>query len=297
MLTRRAFAVAILASGLILGGPAAALADPPAECDPTTNPWCSIDGDDPGDPGNDDDGGTGGGGCTWQGVTMPCSDPDFGTWIGGGCYWKPLNPPVDADPPPGKDPNKGQWGTRTCYTDPTGGVVQQAYYWMDDGEVGPTPEQLAQQALAKLRLRGAQIGITPKPDGKGAVGLPVWLWTTVSPGTWGPQRASASAGAITVSIEAKAHTIMWNMGDGHSVTCANPGTPYKAAYGLAESAVCGYKYPRPSITRANPNGRYTVTATTHWRVTWSGGGQTGVLTPTSQSQTTVQIGEIQVVKQ
>ena len=63
------------------------------------------------------------------------------------------------------------------------------------------------------------------------------------------------------------------------------------------SPTCGYRYTVPSATTANPNGRYTVTATTYWRVEWSGGGQSGVLTPTSQSQTSVRIGEIPVVGQ
>jgi len=294
---RRVLAAMILAAGLILVTPSAGRADPPAECDKTTDPLCQIEDTDPVDPRHPDNGGRGGGACTWDGKSIPCSDQDYGYYVGNGCYWKALVPqPKDAEPPPGKDPAKGTWGVRSCYTAPGSGEVTQVYEWMDDGAIGPTPEELAQRALAKLRLRGAQIGVAPNPNGKGAVGLPVWLWTAVTPGTWGPQRASESAGAITVSIEAKAHMIVWQMGDGNSVTCTNPGRAYKAAYGLAESTACGYKYARPSITAANPDGRYTVTATTHWRVTWTGGGQSGVLTPTSQSQTSVQIGEIQVVK-
>jgi hypothetical protein len=284
----------VLAGALVILPPAIALAGP-GECDPGTDPWCHVEEPDPAKPAKPA-GGRGGSGCTWQKQTMPCTDPDFGVWIGGGCYWKPLSTPIDADTPPGKDPDEGRWGVRTCYTAPVGGDARQTYQWMGDGAVGPTPEDLAQEALAKVRLRGARIGVAPNPTGKGAVGLPVWLWTAVTPGTWGPQRASAFAGEVTVSIEAKAHTIVWDMGDGHRVTCANPGTPYEAKYGFAESKACGYRYPRPSITAADPDGRYTITATTHWRVAWSGGGQSGVLTPTSQSQTTVQIGEIQVVK-
>jgi hypothetical protein len=176
-------------------------------------------------------------------------------------------------------------------------MVTQVNYWMADPQSGPTPAELAQQALAKIHLLGAQIGIAPRPDGSGAVGLPVWLWTAVTPGTWGPLSASETGGGITVTIEAHASRIVWDMGDGHQVTCGNPGTPYEAKYGFAASTTCGYTYTRPSSTADHPHGRYTVTATTYWTVAWSGGGQSGVLTPTSQSQTSVEIGEIQVVAQ
>ena len=166
---------------------------------------------------------------------------------------------------------------------------------MDNPPAGPDPEELARRALAKIRLLGAQIGITPDPTGSGAVGLPVWLWTAVTPNTWGPVSASESAGGITVTITAQAEQIMWSMGDGGSVPCANPGTPYEDRYGKAMSPTCGYRYTRPSVTAANTNGRYTIVATTQWRVDWAGGGETGVLRPTSQSQTSVRIGEIPVV--
>jgi hypothetical protein len=306
MLTRHALATTLLAclaaltGNLILAAPGQSRADPTpqpsggAGCDPTTNPWCHVED---GKPGRGGGGGSGGGtGCTWNGQQMPCQDPDFGYYVGGGCYWKRLDPPpAGLTPPEGKDPAKGAWGVRTCYASPGSNVVQQVYSWMDNPPGGPTPAALARQALAKLHLLGAQIGITPDPNGSGSVGLPVWLWTAVTPGTWGPQSASATSGGITVTITARAQRIVWSMGDRGSVTCDNPGTPYEARYGNSMSPTCGYRYSAPSATQANPNSRYTVTATTYWRVDWSGGGQSGVLTPTSQSQTSVRIGEIPVV--
>jgi len=185
-------------------------------------------------------------------------------------------------------------------------MVTQINYWIQNPNAGPTPAQLAQQALAKIHLLGAQIGLEPNPAGSGVVGLPVWMWTAKTPavpgphdtsGTWGPLTASASGGGITVTITARAQRIVWTMGDGHSVTCNNPGTSYKASGGSTRSPNCGYTYTKPSSTVAHPHGRYTITATTYWTATWNGGGQTGMLTPTSRSQTSVQIGEIQVVNQ
>jgi hypothetical protein len=309
MLTRRALAAVTLAlagattagmSASLLGSPSndAVAAPAPsggATCDEATNPYCHVEGGEPGD-GGGNSGGGGTSGCQFNGVRVPCTSPDFGYYIGGGCYWRRLDPlPSGLVPPPGQDAAKGAWGVRTCYDMPGGDIVQQIYFWMNNPPGGPTPAELAQQALAKIRLLGAEIGVTPNPSGSGAVGLPVWLWTAVTPGTWGPLSASASGGGITVTITAKAQRIVWSMGDGNTVTCNNPGTAYEARYGNAMSPSCGYRYTMPSVTAANPSGRYTLTATTHWRVDWSGGGQSGVLTPTSQSTASVRIGEIPVV--
>jgi hypothetical protein len=296
MLTcNRVLAVLALASVMVLSGPVPVRADG-GQCDQNPSPWCIAQGS--GSGGSGGGGGTSGGsGCTWQGQTVPCQDPNVGSYTGGGCYWVAYDPQPLHPPPDGQDPNKGRWGVMSCYTAPGSGVVTQLNYWMADPRSGPTPAELAQQALAKIHLLGARIGIAPRPSGAGAVGLPVWLWTAVTPGTWGPLSASATGGGITVTIEAKASSIVWDMGDGHRVTCNNPGTPYEARYGLAPSPTCGYTYAWPSSTPEHPHGRYPVTATTYWTVRWSGGGQGGVLAPTSQSQTSVEIGEIPVVVQ
>jgi hypothetical protein len=307
MLRRRALITVVLAVGAIATvgltttGQAPILAAPAptpsseGECDKAINPDCRVKA---GKPRGNPKPGVVTDGCSWNGIQLPCTDSDFGYYIGGGCYWKRLDPvPAGLTQPPGKDAAKGAWGVRTCYTNAGRTAVQQIYWWMDNPPGGPTPAELAQQALAKIKLLGAQIGISPSPTGSGAVGLPVWLWTAVTPGTWGPLSASTTGGGITVTITARAHRIEWAMGDGRIRVCDNPGTPYEARYGNSMSPTCGYRYMVPSATVANPSGRYTVTATTYWRVDWSGGGQSGVLSPTSQSQTSVRIGEIPVVGQ
>jgi hypothetical protein len=297
--TLRFLAGTALAGVLLAGGGARAAAEPSggAGCDLSTDPWCSADGNDSGSGGRNSGAGGGSSGCSWNGQRVPCTDPQFGTYSGGGCYWKAMLPPPMAPPPGGQDPAKGAWGTKTCYVSPNSDYVTQVYYWNPNPPDAPTPAQLAQQALAKLHLLGAQIGMAPQTRGSGAVGLPVWMWTTVTPQTWGPQSASASGGTVTVTITAKASRIVWDMGDGHSATCGNPGTPYSASYGNTDSPTCGYRYAEPSSTTTHPHGRYRITATTFWTVTWSGGGQSGVLNPTSQAQSSIEIGEIQAVTQ
>jgi hypothetical protein len=292
-------AVSVLTLAVLVGvtAPADAWADPAppttgGQCDHNPDPSCSAWG-------NARRPATGekraGSGCTWQGETVPCQDPELGSYTGAGCYWKVYDPQPALTAPAGQNPNMGRWGVTTCYTAPGSGAVTQVDTWMANPLNAPTPVALAQQALAKVHLLGARIGIAPRPGGSGAVGLPVWLWTAVAAGTWGPLTATAGGGGLVVTITARARVIVWDMGDGHRLSCANPGTRYEAGYGFAQSPTCGYVYSTPSVTAASPGGRYTITATTQWTVTWAGGGQNGTLTPTSQSKTSIRVGEIPVV--
>ena len=52
---------------------------------------------------------------------------------------------------------------------------------------------------------------------------------------------------------------------------------------------------KPAIKRNVPGGVYTVTGTTTWMVTWAGGGQTGTVTVTRQSASSVGVVELVVV--
>jgi hypothetical protein len=157
------------------------------------------------------------------------------------------------------------------------------------------PAQLAQEALDKMTLLGPDIGITPQPGGKGVVGMPVYMWTAKTAETYGPNSASASAGGITVTATAKVKRIVWDMGDGNTVTCTTAGTPYKAEFGKKESPDCGYLYSEPSSTQAA--GRYHVTATSTWQVDWqvNGGGETGQLAATRTNAVDIDVAEVQVL--
>ncbi|MFJ5804079.1 ATP/GTP-binding protein [Streptomyces decoyicus] len=152
---------------------------------------------------------------------------------------------------------------------------------------------MAQEAVDKMKLTGPDIGIVPKPGGKGLVGLPVWMWTDKTAEAYGPNKASATAGAVTVTATAKVSQIVWDMGDGHKVTCTTAGTPYKSSYGKKSSPDCGYRYSHSSKDQEGQ--KYPVTATSTWTIDWNGGGQTGQLTETRQSQTQVSIGQLKVL--
>ncbi len=152
---------------------------------------------------------------------------------------------------------------------------------------------LARQAVKNMALVGPAIGIAPKVGGKSAVGLPVWLWDTVTPTTWGPNTATAAAGGVTVTATGSATQIVWSMGDGSTVTCNGPGTAYQPSFG-DQAPDCGHTY---SVTSAaQPGGTYAITATATWVVNWTANtGQQGTITVTRQSATTAVIGELQVL--
>lgn len=96
-----------------------------------------------------------------------------------------------------------------------------------------------------------------------------------------------------MSATATLSSIVWNMGDGTSVTCNGGGTAYVAADGSSESPTCGHTYQKTSADQSGQE--YTVTATATWNITWSGGGQSGSQTVTFSDSTKLRIGEAQVL--
>ena len=256
-------------------------------------------------PGSDASGGTvgplkktgsGGGGpvaCVTQEYPpreVPCTDPELGTWSNArACYLKLASPQ-----PPLTDP---VWNGRT-----TGAIYRcsSSAIWAGPGSyllwsatdpgVVPDPRVLAQQAVTQMRLRAVTIGMAPEPSpgSVGLVGLPIWLWAA-SPdaSTWGPNTKTASAGGYSVTATGKVTRILWSMGDGGTVACTSPGTPYADSFGASPSPDCGYRYTK--------QGTYTVRATSYWTINWSGIGETGVINQTYTSSVVVTIGELQTV--
>ncbi|MDQ1041863.1 ATP/GTP-binding protein [Streptomyces sp. V4I2] len=210
---------------------------------------------------------------------------------------------LDPQPPEGsmywKDQSPKDGGAvyeRSCLTGP-GGTPVYTYFIADDVADVPAVDPLvvAQQAVNKMKLIGPDIA-SPRAAGTYLVGVPMWMWVNQSPTTFGPNATSASAGGVTVTATAKVTKIVWAMGDGSTVTCNGAGTKYVASYGKQESPTCGHAYSRSSAPQ--PQGKYTVTATSTWTVDWqvAGGDEAGQFTETRQSQMQVGIGELQVVR-
>lgn len=156
-----------------------------------------------------------------------------------------------------------------------------------------TPEHAAYMALAQLQLPTVAPGIGPDPDKNewkmAAVGFPLWLWadgdTQVGPVT-------RNVANLSVALDARISKMVFQMGDGHNVTCAGAGKPY--GYWVepgTKSPSCGYTYEKPSL----PRGKYTVSAVAYWSVDWEVNGATGVITVPRPSSVQLPVGELQAV--
>ena len=133
---------------------------------------------------------------------------------------------------------------------------------------------LALSAYKSLVMPAPQAEASPRLDIPQLTGLPMWLF--LKPGSWMPKSATVSAGGVTVTATATPQSVAWDLGDGSTVTCSGPGTPYRLvprSDGLAASPDCGHTYRRTSA--AEPNGVFDVTATINWKVVWTGFGPGG----------------------
>ncbi|MDG4790181.1 hypothetical protein O7626_30390 [Micromonospora sp. WMMD1102] len=290
--TRRLVALAAVAVAVLVAVPAVAYADGGTggvECsrgDP--NPACDVNAGAPSRPGNPN-GGNGGG----RGGDGTCRNPDGeeipcerdGAWAGpDGCYYGPTDPsPSTIEALGGQPDGEGGWYIRTCYGDDSsfGGVV-----WIAGAPPVVSPAVLARQARARLDL--PRVGIRMNPPGDQLVNLPAWL--ALDPASWRSRSATASVPGVAVTATARPVRASWSMGDGVTVTCTGPGTQWTSGTNpVKASPDCGHVYQRSSA--GAPGGRYIVTVTIMWEVTWAGAGQSGTvpgLTTTGQVPTRVQ---------
>ncbi|MER5481294.1 hypothetical protein ABT026_30595 [Streptomyces sp. NPDC002734] len=156
-----------------------------------------------------------------------------------------------------------------------------------------SPAELAQQAVARLKLPVPVIRMNPDEDFAQVVHVPTWMWMPEA--SWGPVTETVSVPGVSVTATARPRRAVWSMGDGTTVTCDGPGTPYSSRFRAdAESPDCGHVYRRASL--AEPGGKYRVTVTVLWDVEWSGGGQSGTghgLSSTTERH--VLVDEVQAV--
>ncbi len=169
----------------------------------------------------------------------------------------------------------GAWYVYQCSGPGSRDALFRAPVWIVDGQAPgaapvPSPQQLAEQARSQLRLPSPMIASSPA--GKQLVRLPTWLW--LNRAMWQPHLATATVPAVSVTATATPTSVSWSTGDGTTVSCTGPGTPFPAG-GAAQAASpdCGHTYQRSSA--GNPGERFAITATVSWRVTWAGGGATG----------------------
>ncbi|WP_243398975.1 hypothetical protein [Cryobacterium zongtaii] len=201
-----------------------------------------------------------------------------------GAWYDCSPPPAPACSPTGQV-CLDQWGTSNWLLTPPPGITTL------------TPGQAARSLVASFALTGITVGFAPDPTVAGSksyVGVPIWMWAAnPTPLSYGPYVQSTTLGGVTITATAQVSSIVWNMGDGTTVACANAGTPFVVAYGAVDSPTCGHRYARTSA--AQPGGTFPITATSQWQVSWEGGGESGVIPLTTTATSAVRINEIQSV--
>ena len=230
--------------------------------------------------------------CRMGATVVPCST-DAGAW-NGSCYVKATVPQ-----PPFDDP---RWSGRTdgVILDCTGVAVDSSFglgialttsFWAPAPPAGAVdPELLARQALASLSLPGAPISMTPEPnliEPNVLIRRDNHVW--VPQGSLVPMTASASDGGLTVSLTASPSSIIFTSKDGDGVTSAScdPALIDGPPSNPLGTPVCSLVWERTS--RDQPDGQYTITASTTWTAAWTGGGQSGTLTTTTTSTAQVAV--------
>ncbi|MCU1403827.1 MAG: hypothetical protein JWQ43_130 [Glaciihabitans sp.] len=233
---------------------------------------------------------------------VPCTSADFGWWSNyDGCYYK-----LSAQQPETTPPGKSEFGAlyqcaNYCYA--IAGFVGPCVLtnvWLNTAPPGVdtlTPGQAVARALASFELEGISIGITPDSLTSGArafVGVPVWMWVdNPQPLTFGPYDINLTLGGVFLTMRAEVGSVQWDMGDGSIVNCSGTGTVYSAGLGFTDSPTCGHRYATAST--GSGDGRFPITATSQWTVSWNANGVVGSQTVTRASTTSLEVRELQSV--
>lgn len=231
--------------------------------------------------------------CQHGGAAQACTST-LGNWSNSQqCYMK-----REAPQPPFSDPRwKGHtdgsiWACLTEQGYDQGQHLVTKWVWLP-GEpdiVVIDPVTLAYRAVALMQLAPPLVKSAPGVGQVGLVNMPVWFWVDKTENTWGPIVRSASVPGLSVTATAHVKAVNWSMGDGNTIRCEGPGTPYTQARGVKDSPDCGHRYKKTS--RELPKCVYPVTATAQWDITWQSTlGDTGQISLTQEAGTQLRIGE------
>ncbi len=183
----------------------------------------------------------------------------------------------------------GRWLERWCTG--IGAVDVGGYFLIPEGGL-VDPYQLALDALASVQIAPPAIRTSPSENGRLYVQVPTWLWLDST--WWQTYEATANTGRVWSTVRARPVATTWELGDGRSVSCRGPGTPWRR--GLSEDASsCTHTYRSSSASR--PGGTFSLEATVTLEVSWTsnvtGGGTLPAIT--RSSTLAVEVGEIQAI--
>jgi hypothetical protein len=182
--------------------------------------------------------------------------------------------PPKSDPVWGGHTDGAIYVTQCPFTKQSEPVVTEA--WLAEEQAQPasiTPEELAQQALAAVRVPRPVLRRSPGTEGAVTwVNLWTWVWTT--PASWRSQSKTASLGSVWATVTLTPALLLFDPGDGGgSVSCPGPGRAWTPADGDGPptKGACGYRY------RSSSRG-VTARLRVRWEAAWRGsGGSAGQL--------------------
>ncbi|MDN5571229.1 MAG: hypothetical protein L0G22_08255 [Propionibacteriaceae bacterium] len=150
---------------------------------------------------------------------------------------------------------------------------------------------LAREAVLTMELPSPEVRVGPDPSvnewDMAVVGYPLWLWTETAASV----EASTTQYGITIVMSAVRDRVVFDMGDGNTMTCRGMSRLPGGTKAGTPSPDCGYAYSWPSL----PEGDYTVTATSQWSVTWSALGYSGTVPVEVSATRELPVGELQAV--
>jgi hypothetical protein len=210
------------------------------------------------------------GGASGGGGSVTCELHDFAGPTGGG---GPVVGPGEVAQGPFVE---GQSYVVVC-TNPAGEVVYAAIIVYQPGTSLVDDITLARQAYRELPLLYPDPHTSPPFNTRQLVGERTWLW--IDEAAWHDQSATAAVLGLSATATAHPTKVIWDLGDGTTVTCDGHGTPYDTSRPPSEQQTdCGHVYQQ--------SGDYAVTATIVWEVSWtSSTGAGGTLAPLQRGTT------------
>jgi hypothetical protein len=163
---------------------------------------------------------------------------------------------------------ESEWYYQACHYTDTGELYYSSYWQYTPGAPaapGPDLGQMAREAFDAMDLRFPVPYTSPLIDVDQIVGLPTWFW--IDPAGWQPAPARAELPGFWVEVTATPRHVVWDTGDGGSVTCDGPGTPYDLAGGDGQWTDCSHVFQYDSS--GEPGGRYSLSATIVWDIAWT----------------------------
>ena len=157
----------------------------------------------------------------------------------------------------------------------------------------PEPVVLAKVAVERMDLHAPDIGLWPHPleelpDGYNYVGWNNWMWIkNPNPNTWGPITKTVTQSGYSITATAAVTHLTWEMGNGDTKTCGKGVEHPEHNTRNEKSPGCGYVY--------HQTGNYTITATAHWAIVWTGLGQQGTIEMDLTTQAHTKVVEVSAV--